>query len=71
MLMSCLQELSEGSAAVEGQEMELSSLPTQVAEVSTSGRSHILVSAISADGTFLVLGDASELQILQLSPAGE
>lgn len=58
-------------AGGEGEEVQLSSAPRQVAEVSTSGRSHILMSAISSDGSYIALGDAEELQLLRLEAAGE
>ena len=57
-------------SGIEGQEVEASA-PRQVAEVSSSGRSNISVSALSSDGKYLVLGNAKQLQILRLEPSGE
>lgn len=59
----------KGSSS-EGQELELSRAPLEVAEVSTSGRGNLLLSAMSADGKYVVLGSADELELWNLADPG-
>lgn len=51
---------------IEGQDLPVFSAPQQLAEVTSTSKKNILLSAISPNGRYLAIADSAELRTFQL-----